>query len=95
MKLLIHPFDFRLEKEFEVRIPVRREDLFCNAYLVAFALTLAGILATVGFWRNPELLFGSWLERVRDSAFEEKATEYRVLADIKRFSVDWAAGRRP
>jgi hypothetical protein len=58
-----------------------------------FGLGFAGILAIVGFYKNPEKLFGKWLKTVRQNSFQKKALEYRVLAELSAFEVDWPSGQ--
>jgi Na+-transporting NADH:ubiquinone oxidoreductase subunit NqrB len=53
---------------------------------------LTGVLAYVAFWKNPEFLFGTHLNEVRESAFKKRAAELRVLTDLDRFPVDWNTG---
>jgi hypothetical protein len=59
---------------------------------------LAGVLAVVSFWNNPQLLFDHWLRRTRDRKFAALANEYKVTNYVESFRIDWESGgvsRRP
>lgn len=59
----------------------------------AAILVTGGLLVGLGFWKNPDKIFGKHLDRVKAKAFAQKTMEYRVFADLGDYSVDWVAGK--
>ena len=63
-----------------------------SSLMKAAILIGSGVLAAFGFWKNPDKIFGKHLDGVKTKAFQSKATEYQVFADLDKYSIDWATG---
>lgn len=58
-------------------------------WISAAGAIFSGVIAYVGFGKNVERFFGRHLTAVRDAAFNEKVREYRLIADLEKFSINW------
>ena len=59
----------------------------------AVGAVFTGILTFISFWKNPDLIFGAHLAKVRECAFQLKTAEYQLDGDLEQFVVDWDTGR--
>ena len=60
-----------------------------SSVVKAISTSVVALLAFLGFWKIPDYLFATRMDRFRMSVYRKKLMEFGLDADEAQFEIDW------